>query len=587
MICPHCQADLSAYTLSRSRCPACGDLLANHAPDEQTASPVGIESQDSLETLQLQERDSTGRIETVDGDDNMPEPPSIDVTLASFDLSEFSEQGKSRDEDPAEQAASIAKASGGTASVDEVLRTLDPERLSGDAARTFQTMWAQEAIPDQQESSSRRQPDAVSRLSADSDPAPDGLLARHAARIRPAVAGDYDIQKRLGEGGMGIVYHAHHRALDRDVALKTLKKKRTLDRRTVEKFLSEALVMADLDHPNILPIYDVGRDETGNYYYVMKLIRGTPWMHVIRDKSLTNNLEILLHVTDGVAYAHSVGVVHRDLKPENVMLGEFGEVYVLDWGLALLTSKSRKLSLVGMQTSMGGTPAYMAPEMATGPVGKIGPASDVYLLGAILYEIITGVPPHTGRNVMKCLMAAARNQIRPTEQSGRLIDIALRAMATDPADRFADVQSFQQAIRDYQTYSESTGFSARSNEELIQAVKEDDYLRYARAMFGFEEALALWEGNEPAREGLAASRIVLCRSAMYRGDYSLARALAHQFSQPDVDLNNELAIVRRADQRERELRSGRRIKLALTACTPVITALVAWVIWILTRAALA
>ena len=105
-----------------------------------------------------------------------------------------------------------------------------------------------------------------------------------------------------------------------------------------------------------------------------------------------------MKVGDAVAFAHARGVVHRDLKPENVMLGEFGEVLLMDWGMALSTSMLGELAEGEPHVGMGGTPAYMAPEMATGPITKIGPASDVYLLGAILYEAITGRPPHRGKN---------------------------------------------------------------------------------------------------------------------------------------------------------------------------------------------
>ena len=164
-----------------------------------------------------------------------------------------------------------------------------------------------------------------------------------------------------------------------------------------EKFLSEAVVTGDLDHPNIVPIYELGTNEDNALFYSMKRVQGTPWSKVHRrEERWTENLEILMKVADAVAFAHANGVVHRDLKPENVMLGDFGEVLVMDWGLALATASFRHADFVTGPDSMGGTPAYMAPEMATGPFELIGPASDIYLLGALLFEIVTGLPPHNG-----------------------------------------------------------------------------------------------------------------------------------------------------------------------------------------------
>src|SRR5262249_22711236 len=159
----------------------------------------------------------------------------------------------------------------------------------------------------------------------------------------------------------------------------------------------------DLDHPNIVPIYELGTNENNALFYSMKRVQGTPWSDVIGTKSVNENLEILMKVADAVAFAHATGVIHRDLKPDNVMLGDYGEVLVMDWGLALATSSFRHSEFVTGPDSMGGTPAYMAPEMATGPFELIGQASDIYLLGALLFEIVTGLLPHTGQTAEECL----------------------------------------------------------------------------------------------------------------------------------------------------------------------------------------
>ena len=243
---------------------------------------------------------------------------------------------------------------------------------------------------------------------------------------------DYELINKLGEGGMGLVYLARQASINRVVALKMLKSGTVGTTEQRVKFLSEAVVTGDLDHPNIVPIYDLGTSQDGTLFYSMKRVQGTPWLHVIRQKSLPENVEILMKVADAVAFAHSRGVIHRDLKPENVMLGDFGEVLLLDWGLAMPTPGFEKSDSVTQTHSVGGTPAYMAPEMASGPIERVGLAADVYLLGAILYDIVAGQPPHAGTSVMRCLAAAARNEIQPTDKSGELLDIALKAMATQP-----------------------------------------------------------------------------------------------------------------------------------------------------------
>ena len=220
---------------------------------------------------------------------------------------------------------------------------------------------------------------------------------------------DYELREVIGEGGVGVVYAARQASIDRTVAVKMLRPTNASKRDQREKFLSEAAVTGDLDHPNIVPIYDLGTNENGALFYSMKRVQGTPWMSVMERKALAENLEILMKVADAIGFAHSRGIIHRDLKPENVMLGEYGEVLVMDWGLALRMAEPGTSASVGQAGSMGGTPAYMSPEMATGPLESITPAADIYLLGALLYEIITQQPPHTGKNVMACLMAAAQS----------------------------------------------------------------------------------------------------------------------------------------------------------------------------------
>ncbi len=351
---------------------------------------------------------------------------------------------------------------------------------------------------------------------------------------------EYELIKILGEGGMGVVYDARQTSIDRSVALKMIKGAAATNDKQKAKFLAEAVVTGDLDHPNIVPIYDVGANAQGNLFYSMKKVQGTPWLKVVKKKSLSENIDILMRTADAIGFAHARGVVHRDLKPENIMLGEFGEVLVMDWGLAHPLKGFRKSRSITDTASMGGTPAYMAPEMATGPIGKICPASDIYLLGAILYEFLTGNPPHLAKNAMKCLMAAARNEIAPTDKKGELVDIALKAMATEPKDRYQDVKGFQAAIRDYQSHSESILLSSRAEDDLTEAKLTDDYQHYSRALFGFQEAHELWTGNKRAAAGVSEAKRAYAGSAKNKGDFDLGLSLLDEADPDHATLRREL-----------------------------------------------
>ncbi|MGE0609512.1 MAG: protein kinase [Pirellulales bacterium] len=382
---------------------------------------------------------------------------------------------------------------------------------------------------------------------------------------------DYELLSVLGEGGMGVVYAARQASIDRTVAIKMVKSHVAGDHEQRSKFLSEAVVTGELEHPNIVPIYDLGSNDKGALFYSMKKVQGTPWMKVVERKSLNENIEILMKVADAVAFAHSRGVVHRDLKPENVMLGEYGEVLVMDWGLAMSMPGFRKAQNINQSVGMGGTPAYMAPEMATGPFEKIGPDSDVYLLGAILFEIITGTTPHAGRTTMHCLMAAGRNDIVPTQKSGELLNIAMKAMATDPDDRYPGVIAFQNAIREYEAHSESIALSVRAAEELAEAEKTNEYQTYARAVFGYEEAVALWPGNERAKRELKQARLAYARSAQGKGDFDLGLSLLDPNEADHADIRREITLAQaEREARQQRLKNAKRLMVGMVGAILVV-----------------
>ena len=329
----------------------------------------------------------------------------------------------------------------------------------------------------------------------------------------------------------------------------------------------------ELDHPNIVPDLRSGPERRRGALLFDEEGQGTPWSKVIGEKSLLDNLTILMKVADAVAFAHARGVVHRDLKPENVMLGDFGEVLVLDWGLAVATEGHRPTPNVSAAFNIAGTPAYMAPELAIGPMERIGRHSDIYLLGAILYEIVTGQPPHTGKNARDCLKAAAKNEIVPTEKRGELVEIARKAMATEPAERHASVQAFQEAIRDYQAHTESIALGERAEEQTAGGRNRPTTIGIiARSLFAFEEACSLWSGNEAARAGVTRAKLHYAGSALGKHDFDLGLSLARSEHADHAALHGQLTQAKQErDARQKRLKRLWRAVLGLAAPSSCVT----------------
>lgn len=412
---------------------------------------------------------------------------------------------------------------------------------------------------------------------------------RHFQRLRkneiapphsdPNLPSDYRLNRKLGQGGMGDVYLARQRSLDRLLALKVIKPLDEKRRGSLSKagrlekveeerrmqFLAEAIITGDLDHPNIVPIHDVAMTGDGNLFYSMKRVDGVPWSDVIEQKSTPENLEILLRVCDAIGFAHTRNVVHRDIKPENIMLGDFGVVMVMDWGLALPTGdydKEKQASILAT-SGLGGTPAFMAPEMATGPLANIRQAADIYLLGATLFMIVTGHAPHQARNVSECLKVVRSNSIRPVDEKyhGELLDIAIKAMATDPSDRHATVAEFQHAIRDYLAHDQSIGQTNRAYELLARGRETRSLADFHRAAQGFDEAVQSWDGNERAKKGLAATAIAHAETAFDLGEYESGIAQLSPDNPDHAELLQKLIAAR--DEREsRAVRLKRLTRIA-------------------------
>jgi serine/threonine protein kinase len=379
---------------------------------------------------------------------------------------------------------------------------------------------------------------------------------------------EYEIAEMLGEGGMGSVYRARQNSIDRSVALKMIKSG-SVSSSNNDKFLTEAVITGDLEHPNIVPIYDLGSNASGDLFYAMKEVRGAPWRKTIDTASEEDNLEVLHKVADAIAFSHSRGVLHRDLKPDNVMIGEFGEVLVMDWGLALPVGHFEK---EGLALSLGpcGTPAYMAPEMAR-QNGKVTTASDVYLLGAQLFRLATGKAPHTAKSARECLRAAARNEILEVERDDELVAIARKAMSTRPEHRHATAQEFQAALGEYRSHKESRAMTERAIEKLSNARNEmvagpGDYRPFERALVSFEEAISLWEGNEEARNQLREAQLSYAQSAFAREDFDLASQQLDETAAEHAELLAEIHSAKEEyDSRLARLQNAKRIATGLAA----------------------
>lgn len=257
----------------------------------------------------------------------------------------------------------------------------------------------------------------------------------------------YVIGEAIGQGGMGTVYRAEDLALGRPVAMKVLRDG-VAEAIQAERILREARTIARLEHPGIVPVHDAGRLPDGRVFYTMKLVNGRRLDgYAQADISLQERLRLFERICEATAFAHARGVLHRDLKPQNIMVGEFGEVLVLDWGVAKVSDGRARHPMNQIsceadtkETAFGtviGTPAYMAPEQARGEIDRIDQRSDVYALGGVLHFLLTGKAPQTkaGGNPGAFGLVPARQLNRAIPK--RLESICIKALAYEPAERYA------------------------------------------------------------------------------------------------------------------------------------------------------
>jgi serine/threonine-protein kinase len=273
------------------------------------------------------------------------------------------------------------------------------------------------------------------------------------AKIDPHdTIGEYELIEEIARGGMGVVFRARHKGLKRQVALKMILSGQMATDEERQRFLREAELAANLDHPNIVPIYEVDEHED-RPYFSMKLIEGESLSRRVGrlggdPRAATRLVAILARA---VHYAHGKGFLHCDLKPSNVLIDAQGRPYLTDFGLARRTGVESSLSISG---AILGTPSYMAPEQATGSRAGLGPATDVYGLGAILYELLTGRPPFRAPTIMETVVhVLERDPARPRELRPdvprELESICLKCLEKAPKDRYSTAQALADELDNY------------------------------------------------------------------------------------------------------------------------------------------
>jgi serine/threonine protein kinase len=252
---------------------------------------------------------------------------------------------------------------------------------------------------------------------------------------------------------MGIVYKARQPGLDRTVALKMLLPGSSSSPEDIQRFCLEARAAANLDHPNIVSIYDIGQQEN-QYYFTMAYVEGQSLAGLIRNKGMVlpfkESATIVQVIAEAIQYAHEKGILHRDLKPENILIDTQGRPRVTDFGLARRLQADSRLTAAGQVL---GTPSYMAPEQADGK-HACGPAVDVYGLGAILYFLLTRRPPFLGETLMETLYKVVHEEVAPPRQHNPAVPVELEAICLkclrkDPAQRYASAGELATALRQW------------------------------------------------------------------------------------------------------------------------------------------
>jgi serine/threonine-protein kinase len=368
---------------------------------------------------------------------------------------------------------------------------------------------------------------------------------------------------------MGKVLLSRQRSLGRDVAVKVARGDASLG--TVQALIHEARTTGALEHPGIIPVYALASDVAGRPALVMKRVDGVSWSRLLHDPNdpawdrirhrgldeLEAHIDILTHVCNAIAFAHSKGVLHRDIKPANVLIGEFGEVYVADWGVA---ARKAELQRPDQKPALVGTPVYLAPEMVAGDDTQMDERTDVFLLGSTLFEVLAGKPPFGGPDLRAVLLASweGRSEPIPASAPPELADICRQAMAIAPAQRFQSATELRDALMGWVRHRGSVALARAAQERLDQLIgllrsgskdRAEIVPLASECRFGFTQALREWPHNDLAKEGLRDALEATARFEISQGNLEVATALCRELGSVPPDL---AASLRHLEERQRE-----------------------------------
>jgi eukaryotic-like serine/threonine-protein kinase len=385
-----------------------------------------------------------------------------------------------------------------------------------------------------------------------------------------------ELGEKIGEGGMGVVLVGRQEPLGREVAVKRVRP--GAPAHAERSLLAEARITGCLEHPNVIPVHTVGLggDDEDVLSLVMKRVDGVNLAALLDDPNhpgwelatgfrLAWLIEVLCQVCRALQFAHSRGIVHRDVKPENIMVGAFGEVYLLDWGIAVPAGAEAAAGADPNGLGIVGTPSYMAPELTGHEFGEVTPATDVYLLGATLHECVTGRPRHSGRSLMHLVQSARMSepQVYASDVPRELSGICNRAMARDPEDRFKSAEGLRRALASYLSNRPLRDFCACSLQQLAQL--ENDLSRgdvsavelhrtFGACRLGFREVLRGIPNDVEALRGLQRALHLMIEFELSREHPEAAQLLLSELPGEHPEFRERIAaqIVNR-DARKREL----------------------------------
>jgi tRNA A-37 threonylcarbamoyl transferase component Bud32/tetratricopeptide (TPR) repeat protein len=397
------------------------------------------------------------------------------------------------------------------------------------------------------------------------------------AIVRQGGTPGYTIGGVVARGGMGEILDARQEAIDRTVAMKVMLDH--TDATDVRRFIDEAKITGQLDHPNIVPIYELAVDEQGRPFYTMKMVRGITLKKVLelvaqgveataKKYPLPTLLTVFQKVCDALAFAHSRRVIHRDLKPENIMLGDFGSVLVMDWGLAKLTEPAGEPMPVDSSiilarppasadaTACGtvmGTPAYMAPEQARGEARALDPRADIYALGAILFEILHLRPAVCGADAAEVMARVARGEVEWSRERERripesLLAVCRKALAFEPAERYAQVEDLQRDLTAYQNGFATSAENAGVARQLRLLLRRHKTVSIAAGLFIFILPIftlsVLFQARRAEREAARANAALadLRRTAPSLLSLAESKARLQRFDSALENLRDALAL---------------------------------------------